>query len=98
MAAEYFELAIKTFGEHSGPPNKPKNAWLPITQWLTDLATRWGFLPPKAHHRSPFLARVGRRSSPDHGDPSYAECGARYNGGWERCENLKSLSSNIERF
>ena len=48
VAAEYFELAIKACGEHGAPPNMSKNAGLPITQWLTDLATRWGFLPPKA--------------------------------------------------
>jgi hypothetical protein len=61
VAAEYFELAIKTFGEHSGPPNTPKNAWLPVTQWLTDLATRWGSLPSTA---SPSFPVPGPSGSP----------------------------------
>lgn len=43
VAAEYLELAVKTFGEHSGPLCTPARAWMPVTQWLTDMETRWGF-------------------------------------------------------
>ena len=43
VPAEYFELAVKTFGEGIGP-----NGWLPVKKWLTDVAKRWSFSPPTA--------------------------------------------------
>jgi hypothetical protein len=64
VAAEYFELAMKTFGEHSAPPSKPTNAWLPVTQWLTDVAKRWGFPPPNTPPSFPLPRPTGPRKLP----------------------------------
>lgn len=64
VAAEYFELAMKAFGEHSSPPSTPNNAWLPVTQWLIDLAKRWGFLPPNASPSFPVVGPSGPSKLP----------------------------------
>lgn len=64
VAAEYFELAMKTFGEQPVSPSTPKPPWLPVTHWLTDLAIRWGFWPPNAAPSFPAPGLAGSSKLP----------------------------------
>lgn len=45
---EYFELAVKTYGEGNPPPRLPNGAWQSATDWLTEVARRSRHLPRHA--------------------------------------------------